>query len=501
MEFLLAADVFTATLRTLFLRETRPSMFRRHQPLPKPILWLAVGPPADHTLANRTAEWLAGPRQRAVPRALVKKLDQTPDTLDPERVADPTGDQDPQSCLQILQELHERLSADGFGMGPIAFPRYHVADWLTRQRLNSQGDGARELLKRFPQLLQITHSDAGWIVALANVLVGLLGRGALIVQRLLPFVRVWFWESGRVPGLYRVSRWCMRQPYLAPGLSGRFVGFAVRLTAPSRRHEDETQVAKFLVHAFLADLAEAYNRRWWRLSSWRRTAYPVVVLDGVIRGGHAARLIRWINDIRNETGKFDPLVVIAVEYRAGTRPRPHAFSDQLATGSDDDPLQKWRSDIETRRLSRDSTAWDLRIRLPNVLAKDVPALGCEDRAKPPVPCWLVRRWLPVKLVVLLLVVALMCGVGWWWVLPRHNAQCTVLPWGADTQQTFLPWLSGVQQVEMKGGECLGYSDNDRQVFSDDADLQAIQREAFRLNRQAQDIHRKNPNRPVVSLVY
>ncbi|WP_280306435.1 hypothetical protein, partial [Nocardia neocaledoniensis] len=48
-------------------------------------------------------------------------------------------------------------------------------------------------------------------------------------------------------------------------------------TGPGRVDENEEQVAKLLIHAFLEDLRDAYRRRIWRPSSWRRTAYPVAL--------------------------------------------------------------------------------------------------------------------------------------------------------------------------------------------------------------------------------
>ncbi|WP_238454960.1 hypothetical protein [Micromonospora sp. ATA51] len=91
-----------------------------------------------------------------------------------------------------------------------------------------------------------------------------------------------------------------------------FLGFAERLTAGWRDGEQPAQVEKLLLHAFLEDLRQAYRRRFWRPGDWRRTAYPVLLLDRVTVGGVGHTLVRLLNDVRNETGRNDPLLVVAV---------------------------------------------------------------------------------------------------------------------------------------------------------------------------------------------
>ncbi|MBR7539868.1 hypothetical protein KC221_27165, partial [Mycobacterium tuberculosis] len=63
-----------------------------------------------------------------------------------------------------------------------------------------------------------------------------------------------------------------------------------------------------------------------------------------------------------------------------------------------------------------------------------------------------------------------------------------------------PWTSGIA-VQLRGEECVGYSDNADQVFTDDPELAAMQREVFRLNARAAVARRDHPRRPLVSLVY
>jgi hypothetical protein len=64
------------------------------------------------------------------------------------------------------------------------------------------------------------------------------------------------------------------------------------------------------VHAFLQDLRRAHARRPGRLEGWRRTAYPVALIDNATEGSAGYRLMQLVNDVRNETGQSDPLLVV-----------------------------------------------------------------------------------------------------------------------------------------------------------------------------------------------
>ncbi|MGH3698430.1 MAG: hypothetical protein ACRDQY_02960, partial [Pseudonocardiaceae bacterium] len=115
--------------------------------------------------------------------------------------------------------------------------------------------------------------------------------------------------SGRNRVFGRRYWWFMRQQYLAPLQSVNFPGFAERLTEiaeGARQPEDIDQVDKLLVHAFLQDLRRAYARWSGRLEGWRRTAYPVVLIDNATEGSAGYRLMQLVNDVRNETGRSDP---------------------------------------------------------------------------------------------------------------------------------------------------------------------------------------------------
>jgi hypothetical protein len=507
---------FQDLLHALAVPDDRPRvrsiLLRRPRPDPPPIVCLIPdGEPAtdpEQPLLRRTADWLRAPGQRrSIPRASVGIAALPPDMFDPEFA--PPADNDSAElsghCLPILDELVKGFTADDTRMGPIRFPRYRTADWLTRQRLTGAvTDHAAELRGRLPKLLR-PPAGSDRVGPIAGLLPAWIGRLITAVLSVWPVLRVWLFLSGRIPGLSRVSYWFMHQRYLTPGLSDTFVGFAVRLTAGGRNQENLEQIAKLLVSAFLADLREAYRRRLWRPASWRRTAYPLALLDGVAATGAAGRLLRWINEIRNETGLFDPLVIVARTDRqfearvaeidpaivaprhVALLKRPFDDLDRSTDGYSRDPLQIWQSTIGDHRRHRDRNAWYLLLALPEELCGEVDAFGRAERAQPPAPPWPVRR--PVLAAEALIVVAAIVISVIEVVRPELAAGCTV--W---------PFHSGID-VAVHDNQCLGYSDNDRQVFSDDDELIQMQREVFRQNTIAEQLRHDNPRRPLVTLVY
>lgn len=497
-------------LRALEIPDTKPrvlrTLLRGRRTLPRPIVEL-VGVQGHSALVADLYSWLgeSGGR-RATPRAKIDlhAPDLPPTMLTPDLTAvSSTDDQEvPGHCLPIIQHLVAGFAADDTAMGAIKFPRYRTADWLTRQRVTSdESEAPDELRRRLPKLLRsgspTSRSDTAEGIAgdtISRVVFGVLA--------LWPVLRLWLWVSGRIPGMSKVTRWFLHQRYLAPELSGSFLGFASRLTASHRVDENEEQVAKLLIHAFLEDLRDAYRRRIWRPSSWRRTAYPVALLGGLAEGSDGARILTWVNEIRNETGHFDPLVIVAFRDEGPNREvgelghigelRTLRTLESLAeqpSAQPPDPLQTWLREIDNRRTHRQTDAWFLPLRA--LLPADTPPRISDPRfrglALPPAPPMAARSWF-VGLCVLI-PIALAIAAALVYFPPLRGAPCS--QW---------PWTGGVS-VSLRDGECVGYSDNTAQLFADDPELTAMQREVFRLNEEAVQARESNPNRPLVSLVY
>ncbi|MFC4127607.1 ABC transporter substrate-binding protein [Nocardia rhizosphaerae] len=497
-------------LRALEIPDAKPrvlrTMLRGRHTLPRPIVEL-VGVSGHSRLVGELYSWLSeSGGRRATPRAKVdlRSPDLPRTALTPDFSAVSPHDEEELAghCLPIIQQLVAGFATDDTAMGAIKFPRYRTADWLTRQRVTSdESEAPDELRRRLPKLLR-SGSPASRSDTAEGIAGDTISRVVFGVLALWPVLRLWLWVSGRIPGMSKVTRWFLHQRYLAPELSGSFLGFASRLTASHRVDENEEQVAKLLIHAFLEDLRDAYRRRIWRPSSWRRTAYPVALLGGLSEGGDGARILTWINEIRNETGHFDPLVVVAFREEG-----PHREVGELShvgelralrtlesiadapTSQPPDPLQTWVREIENRRTHRQTDAWFLPLRA--LLPADTPPHIGDPRfrglALPPAPPMAARSWF-VGLCVLI-PIALAAAAALVYFPPLRGAPCS--QW---------PWTGGVA-VSLRDGECVGYSDNPRQIFADDPELTAMQREVFRLNAAAALARESNPNRPLVSLVY
>ncbi|WP_203982579.1 hypothetical protein [Sphaerisporangium rufum] len=199
--------------------------------------------------------------------------------------------------------------------------------------------------------------SAGW----ADQLTALFGVTAIASGLVIGSVHVLLLSrswAGR--GRYR---WFCRQPYLMPGQPRNrprdIAAFTVRVLqarrraaaprpAPGAPHEPATDPAgvhrentdrkdadrnstdrkaaeaaqavagieHLLVHAFLEDLRQGYERRWWKVwrrVAWARTSYPVLLVDG--RDGRLAALIE---EVRAAVRRADPLMVVV----AGRQDRP-----------------------------------------------------------------------------------------------------------------------------------------------------------------------------------
>ncbi|MBF6276354.1 hypothetical protein A5780_08815 [Nocardia sp. 852002-20019_SCH5090214] len=476
-------------LRRVTVPDERPRVlpvlfrYRKTRRTPPPIVCLisSAAPLSADGLLRRCGDWLASPgSRRAVPRAVVQIPKLEPST--PDHPPEGPDELDPR-FLALLQELYKCFSSDDTAMGPIPFPRYRTADWLMRQRLEGAAtEASAQLRERLPELLRRGPAAEHSTTALGAI-GGTVSRVLTVVLSMWPIVRLWLFVSSHVPGLSPVSYWFMHQRYLTPRLSNSFVGFGVRLAEPMRRRENNEQIAKLLVNAFLEDLRVAYRRRLWRPSSWRRTAYPVALLDGVEPGDSATGLMRYVNEIRNETGLFDPLALISriedsVEH-------PHLHFESL--DSRDDPLSSWQADIDGRRRRRRTDSWYLSLPLPDSLSGTLEPFEHAELAQPPAPPWAARR--SVVTVIALLPVAALVAATVSAVQPRIAVGCTAWPWHAGVD------------VVVRGTECIGLSAGAAQVFADDEELAEMEREVFRQNTVAARLRHDNPRRPLVTLIY
>jgi hypothetical protein len=383
----------------------------------------------------------------------------------------------------LLRELHRQLSLEAFGAARLRFKHYPLADWLMQQSLSFgvDADDSRAALvrrlrdRRGPRTPEALPSGSDTVSMVSQVLFWL-------VRRAVPGVVFRAAVSGRVPLLGRHYRWFMRQQYLAPRQSVTFLGFAERLTAGWRDGEQPDQVNKLLLHAFLEDLRQAYRRRVWRPSDWRRTAYPALLLDHVAPGNVGGELVRLIGDVRTETGRNDPLLIVA----SGGQPPPELPEPHPLTEADE-AYDEWADALPEMRRLRRPAAWLVVLR-PDDTDTGPPSRGGIRPFSAPDPPWWSRRFLPAALC---LVLVAPLGV---WVGTRWGPGCH-------------PALTGGRvSVEVAAsGECVGYSDRAAQVFNNDPGqdrLRTVQRRIFAQNRAAEEVwQRSDRRRPFLTLVY
>ncbi|GGU75254.1 hypothetical protein GCM10010178_78250 [Lentzea flava] len=402
--------------------------------------------------------------------------------------------------LPLLDQLSSQLSAIHVGSERLTrFDHYRLVDWLTGRRLPrkpGRDDRASviELLRQWTG--RATQDGEALNRAVDAFIPNLVTRLGLGLVAWVGSKAGFRWLGKRVPGLARESKWFMRkQNFALPNHSIEFLGFAERLTLGRRESENEEQIKLLLVHAFLEDLRIAYRRRrgrfWPRRAGWRRTAYIPVLLDGVSKDNGGWELLELINHVRNETGELDPLLVIAA---SSVQP---ALSRQLGTtpvapAEAEDALTTWREELPRKRQMLAPDARYLMIKLPFPDPDAVKWKGTPSFQAPPVR-WLARSRRLEAIIAAVAVVLLLPGFV---TVQNHiNANCSIVG------SAISPGVS-TRLMDVDGNvECVGYSDNNSQVFGSNERLRWTQQAVFAQNEEAVRLHEADPDRPFVSLIY
>jgi hypothetical protein len=302
----------------------------------------------------------------------------------------------PEGIRQLLYTLCVQLAAPSFGDERISFRHYELANWLMQQNIsrNTPSDRGRIIVKLLRERHQPFwhHRDSS-----ESDKLDLGPRYSLLIwliRRVMPEIIFRAAVSGKIFGFGGRYRWFMRQQYMAPLQSVNFLGFAERLTEDARQPEDADQVDKLLVHAFLQDLRCAYARRPGRIEGWRRTTYPVVLINNAMEGNAGYRLIHLINNVRNETGRSDPLLVVCTSdqvSQAATKDNPVEYNPGLINSDPayaDEDYRKWATKLSGSRRARVDTAWYLPIEVASSEEQDLDSRTPLGAAPAP---WFARR--------------------------------------------------------------------------------------------------------------
>jgi len=376
--------------------------------------------------------------------------------------------------------------------GGYRFPRFRLLQWLMEVDLPSAPPEDRivELQKRLQDrsLGRIAHrkdpvSDLPW-------------RLRLLGWVLTP---AYFWvrQSGVVPGFGRQYRWFLRrQPNLAPRPHRTFFSLAERLAPPEWKREDPEQVRRLLVNAFLADLRREHRRIGWFRRY--RTTVPIVLLDRDAVPG-ADTLIRTIGAVRNETGIDDPLLLVTsgsalpafVAHPDGgdvsALPQPTACGEDAT-----EVLERWRAQLPHERRRRNEAAWVVVCDLTNdrdlrQLPPREPAKRGRQSFEPGHPPLWRRRW--VAAVLAGVVVAVPTAVG---VFDDWRTCGTGLTWLLEER---LP-----SELERIDDVCIGVLDPGDPRLPYPEVLGGVGATIHEFNRRADELHREQPDRPLVTLV-
>ncbi|TQM79131.1 hypothetical protein FHX81_1426 [Saccharothrix saharensis] len=387
--------------------------------------------------------------------------------------------------------------------GKHEFRRFELVYWLMNQRLDgADPESAATLLTRLRER-DLARRSGDDLKDVLDDAAGTAPWWVRLVVRLVPSFLFRAKLRGLVPG--SEYRWLLRQPYLAPHDPGTFIGFAERLTSAlvpgqsAEPREDTGQLAKLLVNAFLEDVRRAYRRSWWRIRSARRTVYPVVLLDGIRRDNGGYAVLKTINDVRNDTGAFDPLVIISGSAKVPPDAETTAEREPAPVSQASHAYETWARKLATDSRARRPTAWFLPLQVPDVtvVRGEVPPTATLSVRQPPV--W---SRTPVLAVVVLLLLASVATVGY-----RHVRDVVTADERWRSEHCGLardnPDAHTVRRI---GDDCVGVTTGPVPLFgpADDEDLRRfnnVQDLIVRQNREVRAAHERDPNRPYATVVY
>jgi hypothetical protein len=439
--------------------------------------------------------WLSSLEQgKRVLDALVGLLKPSSRYLVPHARVSATSADTPDDIRALLHALCAKLSVPKFGGKRLRFQHFELVEFL--MGLEAADLGIEDPARKIVTLLRERYGPyRGRDNGRDGNEIDLGPKYRMVIWLVLRVVPEVFFRAailGKIPSFGRRYRWFMRQQYLAPLQSVTFLGFAERLVEGVREPEDIDQINRLLVHAFLEDLRRAYRRRLGRIEGWRRTAYPMVLIDNVTENSAGHRLLQLVNDVRNETGRSDPLLVVCSSDKvpqapAQEIPLPGVERDS-ETRRDVDPVyrdpvyRKWVGVLPGSRRARVGTAWYLPISVDDSGGSASPGPRISARRPP--------RWATRSVVATALGLPVLLGVGW--VLWQYGGglDCSHIPFGG--------------QVDVRGidGECIGYSGSRDFRFNDAPGQEAllhIQDTIFAQNDAASKLWEDNRSRPAVAV--
>ncbi|WP_153455657.1 type 1 periplasmic-binding domain-containing protein [Streptomyces smaragdinus] len=405
-------------------------------------------------------------------------------------------------CRRSLVKLAQEFSSDSYGPDQrVRFRRFGMVNWLLQTtdspeepdsqhgRLVIRRLRDREFARR--RLFRLTGGSSA-----ESALTGQVQWWAQLFGLVLAPL-IWF-RLWRLVG--QEYRWLLKQPYMAPADPGTFTGFALRLTQPRWGREDPEQISRLMVNAFLEDLRVAYRRRHpLRPAGYRRTAHCTAWLQGATAANGGRNLARLIATVRNDTGAFDPLLLVL------TRPEDPREPVQVRNVNDDpSPYDAWLEELAGPVRDRSPGFWYLPVRIPAPVPPDDPDVhlhaGRTARASrwqlPRPPRWAGRT--VRRTVAALLVLATVATTAAY----VRDARADEAAWsrrhcGLDRGD---PDAATVWKTD-RTNECVGIAPHGFAFGAADARVRTTLRVITRQNEEAERIHEATPDRPLITLIH
>lgn len=401
-----------------------------------------------------------------------------------------------QVLLQVAGQLEERSG------GRFRLDRFRDVVWLMSQTLPADQPAHQrhaELRKRLRQRARGKLNEAALAVAAQQQMPGWAGWLLGWVGGLL--TPLWYRarHSGRVWPISGRYRWFLRQPNLAPG-DGSFIDLAAKLTADKQAKQVPEQVLRIMVNSLLEDLRASFRNKG-RFKEYR-TAYPVVLLNQVTQANGGYHLLRAVNDIRNDTGLFDPLLLVTCSKKVP----PHASepdhpstrarvcnADESATG-----LQAWKNRVSASQQSRSDVAWYLPILIPEPADDHTQPL--RELQRDALPRFTAPR-VPIArhraATMTLVIVLLGAAVGGYIKLGQDASDRS-----CASGFTWLGFQSSDANIVRIDGDCVGITDGSNAAFlPSDPAFKKVSDTIFEQNGKAEQQHSEQPARPLITLVH
>lgn len=408
---------------------------------------------------------------------------------------DPLTTKGVEDIRKILQDARNSLINSPKVRGSrLRFPLFTLTVWLMSYELKADDPNQDRTLLKEIQRLGINQRFHAGLQTIDDKLPDdkWWWKVPLWILRMLTILTFRIAVTGQVPILSGQYRWFLLQPHLAPEMSGTFVRFAGRLTKGEWAKEAPEYVARLLVNAFLEDLRRGYRLFPWQVWRKRRMTYPALLLDNITMTNGGYTVLRLINDIRNQVGRFDPLLVISASRNAPPDAGRDPERPKYVAANSQNGYRAWQNALLADRRARRDNAWYLPIRIPGSPTESEKhtakqKLGSFDgftvgRTESRPLWWATRRariGVPIVVAAIVVTVLVVNDENW------RGSHC-------GTANSSLTWT---------GSECIGVSDGSYDLFQpSDQSIRQVEQTILTQNQRAEQLHQAFPQRPYITLV-